>query len=176
MSWIKSPSPFIILTILGIWALIFAVYDIIFEKEWMIIILSFFAIIIILIFIVIALKYRKSPDAKITIEEFEKRLEGGLFHFKCPICRGVFAIKKSRSNNKKVVKMTCPDCGAIGFIPSYPAQIVEEIPEKKSMKANFKCSRCGEGITLWAEGTELYKNVNVYTCPFCGEKTPLIRF
>ncbi|GAH17075.1 unnamed protein product, partial [marine sediment metagenome] len=37
--------------------------------------------------------------------------------------------------------MTCPDCGAIGVISPNPAQIEEEIPEKKSIKANFKCDR-----------------------------------
>ena len=110
------------------------------------------------------------------IEEFEKRLEGGLYHFKCPTCKGIFAIKKSKGNNKKPTKMTCPDCGAIGVISSSPCQIEEVIPEKKSVKANFKCNICGEGITIWAEGTDLYKNVNVYSCPFCGEKKPLTRF
>ena len=37
---------------------------------------------------------------------------------------------------------------------------------------NFKCSNCGEGVIVWAEGTELYHDVNVYSCPYCGiEKT-----
>ncbi len=34
----------------------------------------------------------------------------------------------------------------------------EEIPEIKSIKANFICNICGEGITIWAEGTEMINN------------------
>jgi len=176
MNWFKGPGPFIILVIMAIFGFIFTFYDIIFEKEWMIIVLSFFGLILVLTIIFIILKYRKKPNTIVTIEEFEKRLEGGLYHFKCPTCKGIFAIKKSKGNNKKPTKMTCPDCGAIGVISSSPCQIEEVIPEKKSVKANFKCNICGEGITIWAEGTDLYKNVNVYSCPFCGEKKPLTRF
>ena len=64
--------------------------------------------------------------------------------------------------------MTCPDCGAIGVIPPNPIFVEEEIPEKKSLKVNFRCGVCGEGVTIWAEGTDLYKETQVYTCPFCG--------
>jgi predicted RNA-binding Zn-ribbon protein involved in translation (DUF1610 family) len=102
------------------------------------------------------------------VEEFEKTLEGGLYHFKCPTCNGFFAIKKSKGDNKKYVKMTCPDCGAIGVIPPKPASIEDFIPEKKSIKANFTCDICNETLTIWAEGADLYKKLQVYTCPYCG--------
>ena len=118
----------------------------------------------------IFLKSIETHESTDIISEFEKSLKGGLYHFKCPTCTGIFAIKKSRKNNKKYIKMTCPDCGAIGIIPPVPAQSEETIPEKKSLKANFKCNVCGEGITVWAEGTDLYKGVQVYSCPYCGEK------
>jgi len=111
-----------------------------------------------------------------TIEEFEKSFKGGLFHFKCPTCNGIFAVKKSKSNNKKPVKMCCPDCGAIGLIPSNPVCIKDVIPEKKSMKANFRFIECGEGITVWAEGKDLYENITVYCCPFYGVERKLNRF
>ena len=176
MNWIKSSGPFYILILLGFFGFIFAFYDVIFEKEWMIIILSFFAVLIVLAIIFIILRYKKKFKSTTTIEDFEKRLEGGLYHFKCPTCKGIFAIKKSKSNNKKPVKMSCPDCGETGVIPPYPAQIEEEIPEKKSEKANFRCNVCGEGITVWAEGTNLQNVVDVYSCPFCGNKNPLKRF
>ncbi len=107
------------------------------------------------------------------IEEFKKTLKGGLNHFKCPNCKGIFAIKRSKNNNKKPIKMTCPDCGILGIIPSNPLCIEEEIPEKKSLKTNFKCLICGEEITIWAEGTDLYNNTQVFSCPFCGTKKPL---
>ena len=35
-----------------------------------------------------------------SIEKFEQSLEGRLQHFKCPQCTGVFAVKKSKHNNK----------------------------------------------------------------------------
>lgn len=129
-----------------------------------------------ILFILFILLLKKEKITQNSIEEFEKTLKGGLYHFKCPSCNGIFAVKKSKKNNKKTVKMTCPDCGMIGFIPSHPEKIEEEIPEKKSLKANFKCISCGESITIWAEGTELHKKINVYTCPFCGIKKPLKRF
>jgi len=176
MSWIKSTGPFILLILLAFFALIFSFFDVIYEKDWMIIILSFFGIILAFTILTIFIKYKKDSVSNITVEEFEKRLKGGLYHFKCPACQGIFAIKKSKSNNKKTMKMTCPDCGTIGFISSAPIQIEAEIPEKKSIKANFRCNLCGEGITIWAEGTDLFKNVCIYSCPFCGEKTPLKRF
>ena len=46
------------------------------------------------------------------------------------------AIKKSKSNNKKTVKMTCPDCGVIGVISPNPAFIEEEIPEADIFYSN----------------------------------------
>jgi len=101
-------------------------------------------------------------------KEFEKSLTGQLYHFKCPNCEGFFAIKKSKSNNKKTIKLTCPDCGIIGVIPPDPFLIEEEIPKKKSIKVNFICNICGEGITIWAEGTEMINNTQVFSCPFCG--------
>ena len=175
MSWIKEKGPFIVLTILGFWLVVFTVWDIVFEKGWMIFIFASYAVLIILFVVLMLLRFRKKEFTLDTVEEFEKTLKGGLFHFKCPACSGIFAVKKSKSNNKKSVRMTCPDCGAIGVIPPYPASIEEEIPEKKSVKANFKCINCGEGITVWAEGTDLYKNVCVYSCPFCGEDDTMKR-
>ena len=175
MNWIKGPGPFIVLIILGLCALFFSIFDIIYDKGWMIIILPSYAPLVIITIVLIFLRLKKEEVSVGTIEEFEKTLKGGLYHFKCLTCNGIFAVKKSKSNNKKHVKMTCPDCGAIGVISPHPAQIEEEIPEKKSIKANFRCNICGEGITVWAEGTELHKNVYVYSCPFCGEKEPLKR-
>jgi predicted RNA-binding Zn-ribbon protein involved in translation (DUF1610 family) len=129
---------------------------------------------IVVVFLFLFLIFRKSrtkivPVEMDIVEEFEKTLEGGLYHFKCPTCNGYFAIKKSKGDNKQYVKMTCPDCGAIGVIPPNPATIEEVVPEKKSIKANFKCEVCNEALTVWAEGTDLYKKLQVYTCPYCGK-------
>lgn len=175
MSFMKNLL-FNLIAILGFWVFFFALYDIFTDQGWMVVILAINIVLLVLIFTLIIYSYSKKPRGSYSIEEFEKRLKGGLYHFKCSRCGGIFAIKKSKKNNKKPVKMTCPDCGVIGIIPSEPSCIVEEIPEKKSVKASFECKRCGEGVTIWAEGTDLYSGVSVFSCPFCGEKKPLKRF
>jgi predicted RNA-binding Zn-ribbon protein involved in translation (DUF1610 family) len=175
MKWIKSLGPFIIITIIGLCIFIFSIYDIIFDKDWIVRTFASYALLLIITIIVIFLRGKKQEEYIGTLEEFEKTLKGGLYHFKCQTCSGIFAIKKSKSNNKKYVKMTCPDCGVIGFIPPSPMQVEEEIPEKKSAKAKFKCNICGEGITVWAEGADLYKDISVYSCPFCGEDQTMKR-
>jgi len=173
MKWINVFSNLII--ILAFWVLFFSFYDIITGKEWFLAILLSYAILIILVITVLLYLYSKKPTIPISVEEFEKRLKGGLYHFKCPVCNGFFAVKKSKGNDNKQIKMTCPHCGAVGVIPPDPDVVEEEIPEKKSDKISFRCNNCGEGITVWAEGTDLCKKVSVYTCPFCGEKEPLKR-
>lgn len=175
MNWMKSSGPFVILLVIGLCMVVFSIFDIVYDKGWMYISLGVFLAVILLTVILVFIRLREMHVSISSIEEFEKTLKGGLYHYKCPTCNGIFAIKKSKKNNKKTVKMTCPDCGAIGVIPSYPAELEEVIPEKKSLKANFKCYLCGEGITVWAEGTELYRHIHVYSCPFCGEKEPLKR-
>ena len=176
MSWIKSKWPFFLLTFSALWAMIISIFDIIFDKGWINIILAVYAIILALVIFLIFIRSIKTQgETTDIISEFEKTVKGGLYHFKCPTCSGIFAIKKSKRNDKKYVKMTCPDCGVIGIIPPYPAQLEEEIPEKKSIKANFKCNTCGEGITVWAEGTELYQGVHVFSCPYCGEQETMKR-
>ena len=170
MKFLTKSNVFILLCVLAFWALVFAVYDIVFNKGWMIAILASFALIILLAFIFIFLVFKKDETTIDTIEEFEKSLKGGLFHFKCPSCEGIFAVKKSKSNDDKTIKMTCPDCGVVGIVPKNPKVVEEEIPEKKSIKANFRCNSCGEGVTIWAEGSDLYKNMHVYCCPYCGKE------
>jgi predicted RNA-binding Zn-ribbon protein involved in translation (DUF1610 family) len=173
MSYIKTNGPIIILGLLYIWVFIFTLFNIYFEKNWETYLLITYGIIILFTLFLIYKRLENTKKIYNNIEEFEKTLKGGLFHFKCPSCKGVFAIKKSKNNNKKTVKMTCPDCGIIGIIPPHPLCIEEEIPEKKSIKENFKCLICGEKITVWAEGTNLYEDIKVFSCPFCGIKKQL---
>jgi len=174
MSWFKSKGPFIILIILSIWVLFFSVWDILSDKGWFNVIVASFILILILTAVFLILRFMKTFDVVETFEEFEKTLHGGLFHFKCPVCYGFFAIKKSKENNDKYVKMNCPDCGALGIIPPHSDNALEEeIPEKKSVGKNFRCSFCLEGITIWAEGAELKENIVVYTCPFCGTENSM---
>src|SRR4030042_695746 len=132
MNWIRSKGPFIILIILGFWVMILSIFGIIFDKNWTSSILAAYGLIIILAFTLIFIRSTKPYIVPESVEEFEKSLKGGLFHFKCPSCNGYFAVKKSKRNNKKIVKMNCPDCGIIGVIPAYSTPVLEEqIPEKK---------------------------------------------
>jgi predicted RNA-binding Zn-ribbon protein involved in translation (DUF1610 family) len=176
MKWIKTSGPYILLVILGLWIFVFTIYDIVFDKGWQLILIAAYIVIIVLIILITLIRVMKKPKPLGTVEEFEKSLKGGLFHFKCLTCEGIFAVKKSKSNDETPVKMTCPDCGAVGIIPPHPKSCEEEIPEKKSLKANFKCATCGEGITVWAEGSELYHDTCVFSCPFCGKDEKLDRF
>lgn len=175
MTWIKGPWPFFLLVFFGFCVMVFSIWDVIFDKGLINVIVAFYVIILVLLIFVIFLRSLKTAATIDILEEFEKTLKGGLHHFKCPTCEGIFAVKKSRKNDQKHVKMTCPDCGAIGIIPPNPKNIEEEIPEKKSVKVNFKCNTCGKGITIWAEGTKLYQNTHVYSCPYCGEEETMKR-
>ena len=169
--WLKDSWLLILFIILGFLLLILSFYDIVFNLGLIFVSIPAFVVII---FLMMFLMLRRSktkilPVEMDAVEEFEKTLEGGLYHFKCPTCSGFFAIKKSRGDNKKYVKMTCPDCGTVGVIPPKPTLVEDFIPEKKSIKADFRCEVCNEGLTIWAEGTELYKKMHVYSCPYCGK-------
>jgi predicted RNA-binding Zn-ribbon protein involved in translation (DUF1610 family) len=166
MKWSEGPGALNLMILLGFWLLFFSVFGVIFNKDWVLPILALFGLLFILTILVI-LKSKK-PSVAETIQEFEKTLEGGLYHFKCPNCNGIFAIKKSKHNNKKYFKMTCPDCGDVAMVSPLATCVEEEIPEKKSVNVNFKCANCGEGVTIWAEGADLYQDVHVYSCPYCG--------
>ncbi len=175
MNRFREKGPFLILFFLGICALIIAIFDVIYAQGWLLITIVLFIAIIFIAFVLLLLKIQKKGITVDAFEDFEKKLRGGLFHFKCPTCNGIFAIKKSKSNNKKPLKLTCPDCGAFGIISPNPPIIEGKIPEKKSINADFLCKNCGEGITLWAEGKNLYKKIVVYSCPFCGKDELLKR-
>jgi predicted RNA-binding Zn-ribbon protein involved in translation (DUF1610 family) len=175
MKWTRESLFFTVILIIGLAVLILSIYDIMFDKGLMIAVIIAYAVLIAFTIVLIIPRLRKVENVIDTVEEFEKRLKGGLFHFKCPTCEGIFAIKKSKRNDEKPIKMTCPDCGAIGIVPANPVAIFEEIPEKKSLKANFKCLSCSEGITVWAEGAELFQNINVFSCPFCGQQQTMDR-
>ena len=162
---------FIVIILLSIIVLFSSLFDIVYGGEWLQIILSVYAVLIIFTIMLLFLtSTKKTTGSKDIVEEFEKTLEGKLYHFKCPNCQGIFAIKKSSRNNKKPFTLTCPDCGTVGKISSSPPVVVEEIPEQKSENIKFKCKNCGERVSIWAEGTDLVKGIQIYSCPYCGEK------
>ncbi|MCK5112201.1 MAG: hypothetical protein KAQ84_01545, partial [Thermoplasmatales archaeon] len=156
MTATQSKLPFVAIVLLACVVLFFSLWSIIYEDQWLQSILALYGILIILSVVLVSLSSKKkSTEFKHAIKEFEKTLEGKLYHFKCPSCSGIFAIKKSKRNNKKPFTLTCPDCGNVGTIPSTPKLVEEEIPEQKSVKTRFKCKNCGEFVSIWAEGTDL---------------------
>jgi len=162
---------FIFIIILSIIVLFSSIYDIFYDKEWLQIILAIYAVLLIFTILLLFLKQApKTTETQGVVEEFEKTLEGKLHHFKCPNCEGIFAMKKSKANNKNPFSLTCPDCGTVGRITSSPDMIIEEIPDQKSENIKFKCKSCGEWISLWAEGSKLIQNVQIYSCPYCGKQ------
>lgn len=169
----RSNLPFIGIIIFACMVLIFSLWDIIYHEKWLERIIALYGILIILCVLFLVSKEKKNLFAGTVVEDFEKSLSGKLQHFKCPSCGGLFAIKKSNLNNKKPFRLTCPDCGETGIVSSNSEKILEEIPEKKSMYKKFICEYCGEWMMVWAEGTDIIKDVQVYSCPYCGTKQDL---
>lgn len=166
----------LLLTTITFIVFLLSIWDIIFDKGWITTIIAAYTIILILTLSFIIFKKQNFSTNEYTIENFEKKLKGALYHYKCPECKGIFAIKKSKRNNKKPFRLTCPDCGTIGLITSSTTQYIKEnIPEKKSLGINFECINCGEGVTLWAEGSELYPKIKLYSCPFCGKENSMTK-
>jgi predicted RNA-binding Zn-ribbon protein involved in translation (DUF1610 family) len=171
----KWKWPFLFLIISSFMVFIFSLWDIIFKKQLLLIVVFLYLTLFAIVFILMILHSRISSDNEDNFEVFEKSLKGGLYHFKCPRCSGFFAVKESRYINKKSVVLTCPDCGSLGRIPSISPIIIQDIPRKKSGNVIFECLMCGENLKIWAEGTSIYPKLKIYSCPYCGNKKPLQR-
>ena len=170
MKPLHSKLPFLIMMLAGICLFITSIWDIYNDQTWLQTIVALYGIIVILTIVLLFIGVKQTPFTMNNIKEFEKSLEGKLHHFQCPNCNGLFAIKKSKRNNKQSFSLTCPDCGIVGTIPAHPQVIEATIPEKKSMKTKFQCITCGEWISLWAEGAELFHSIQIQSCPYCGNE------
>jgi len=166
----RRTIPFIAIIFFAFLVFLFSLWDILYHEQWLERIIALYSILILLTILFLISREKKKPIVQKPVENFEQSLEGKLQHFKCPSCGGIFAIKKSKQNNKQPFTLTCPDCGMTGSIPSKPSQIQEEIPEKKSVHKNFQCQNCGEWIMVWSEGADIIgdQNIHVYSCPYCG--------
>jgi DNA-directed RNA polymerase subunit RPC12/RpoP len=114
--------------------------------------------------------YRSSRKEMDPVVLFKKTLQGGLYHYKCPICNGIFALKESRKNDGCNLTLNCPGCGTLGRISSQSPKMVEKIPTEKSPRVSFICTICGERLNIWAEGKPLIDNITIFSCPYCGSK------
>jgi len=170
---LKWKIGFAITAITSILLLLFSVYDIFFLQErfryWL---LGSIGLVIISILLFLFMNYssRKQMDPVVL---FEKTLHGGLYHFQCSRCKGMFALKESRKNDIQELTLTCPDCGAVGRISSHPPTIVDRIPSEKSPRVSFICTKCGERLNVWAEGKPLSDHISIFSCPYCGTKKPM---
>lgn len=150
---------------------IVSLWSIFYEDQWIQGIIALYGILIIIVIVIVFYLFKNKPKSvDNAVQEFEKTLEGKLHHFKCPSCKGIFAIKKSKHENRKPFSLTCPDCGNVGIISHAPKFIEEEIPDEKSIKTKFTCIKCGEFVSIWAEGTDIYENVQIFNCPYCGNR------
>ena len=72
-----------------------------------------------------------------------------------------------------IMTETCPDCGCVGQVTRSSPVIEETIPQQKSVNKTFKCEHCHEWVTVWAEGTDMVNNIQIYSCPYCGTRQTL---
>ena len=117
--------------------------------------------------------YRSSRKQMDPVVLFEKTLQGGLYHYQCSRCNGIFALKESRKNDSRDLSLSCPNCGAVGRISSRSPKTIARIPTEKSPRVSFICTTCGERLNIWAEGTPLIDNISIFSCPYCGSKKPM---
>lgn len=170
---LKWKIGFTLTSIASILLFIVIIYDILSLQErfgyWLFASIGL-VIISIILFFYMCWSSRKQMDPVVL---FEKTLHGGLYHFKCSRCNGMFAMKESRKNDIRNVTLTCPDCGAVGRISSHPPKIIGHIPSEKSHRVSFVCTKCGERLNLWAEGKPLFDDISIFSCPYCGSDKPM---
>ena len=124
-------------------------------------------------FILFLLSSNRGTFKEDYIKIFTKTLYGGLYHFQCPFCKGIFAVKESMYHAKGKTIITCPGCGHLGKISPSSPKAIGLIPEKKSKNVLFKCLYCGESLRIWAEGTDIHQGLKVFSCPYCGREKRL---
>ena len=170
---LKYKIGFIITAIASIMLFIISVYDILSLQDrfkyWLFASITLAAISL-LIFLYMYQSSRKQMDP---VVQFKKTLQGGLYHYKCSCCNGIFALKESRKNDSCILTLSCPGCGALGRISSQSPKRIERIPTEKSPSVSFICTFCGERLNIWAEGTPLIDNISIFSCPYCGSKKPM---
>lgn len=171
MSPSKGKIPLIVLIILWSIMQFISLWALIYGKQWFerILILN----IILLLFLIVFVYSRIIKPSVYDNIVKEKKIKDDSLHFKCPKCKGFFAVKKSKSIYDGPLKLTCPACGTIGTIPISPKLIIAKIPDEKSINTDFKCSNCGEQISIFTEGTKLFNKVKLFSCPCCNTQQPL---
>lgn len=124
---------------------------------------------ILLSFLVVSLSLIPNKNT-LNLTKFQKALRGGLYHFCCCRCGGMFAVKRSRYNDRRSFFLLCPICGRKGrTIVGNAFFSVNSIPVEKSSPVRFACRSCGEYVSLWVEGSAPFEDSRLLSCPYCGE-------
>jgi hypothetical protein len=121
--------PFIVIIFVAFIVLLLSIWDIISNEQLLERIIALYGILIILTLLFLSSKETKKPVVIKNVDEFEKSYKGKLHHFKCSSCGGIFAIKKSKYDNKKSFIVTCPDCSTMGTISLKAPEIIEKFSE-----------------------------------------------
>ncbi len=170
---LKYKIGFVITAIASVLLFIISVYDILSLQErfryWLFASIAL-VVMSLLIFLNMNRSSRKQMDPVVL---FKKTLQGGLYHYQCSCCNGIFALKESRKNDSRDLTLNCPGCGAVGRISSQSPKMIERIPTEKSPRVSFICTICGERLNIWAEGKPLIDNISIFSCPYCGSKKPM---
>jgi transcription elongation factor Elf1 len=164
---------FLLFFVISVFTFFLSLWDILFDVDVTSLVFILYLLLFGSAFVVFLIRTLYGTEKEDAISRFTKTLQGGLFHFQCPMCRGIFAIKESMYHGKEKTVITCPDCGHLGTIHPYPAKVIGSIPEGKSRNVLFKCLYCGESLRIWAEGTDLHPHLEIYNCPFCGHMSSL---
>jgi DNA-directed RNA polymerase subunit RPC12/RpoP len=150
-----------------------AIWDFLNDQQFIIPILIIYLTLLFFSIVILYIQIKKRPRANKAVKLFEQSLKGSLHHFKCPNCDSIFAIKKSKINNKKPFILYCPTCNTQGLITPKPIVIKEKIPQEKSPRTKYQCAICGERITMWSEGSMLQPTPQILSCPYCESNKPL---
>jgi len=173
MPRIKGRIYLISLIILIIIVIFFTALDIIYEEQIIHLlnyiynrpllsrILVLYIILLVFIIVLFFSQMTKKSNAVSYYERLLKMLIGEkLQHFKCPKCKEYFTFKNLKINENRSFIITCPCCGEIGKIPQ----------KQKSPQIKFECKKCGEQVSIWSDLSKSTRRVQIYSCPYCGEK------
>lgn len=151
--------------------LVLSLIDIVFFSSsfFISVFVSYGFVVVLLSFLVVSLSLIPAKK-NMGLSQFQKALRGGLYHFCCCRCGGMFAVKRSRYNDRRSFFLSCPVCGRQGrTIVGNAFFSVDSIPVDKSAPFRFACKSCGEYVSLWVEGSVPSKQNELLSCPYCGE-------
>ena len=136
MTSFKSKIPMVAMIILICLVFFFTLWDVVYEKQLIElfnfilkrqllqkIVILYSILIIFAIVLIYSRMAKKSWAVLYRGRIFDESLEDKLRHFKCPNCNRIFTIKKTKGDENRSFKITCPSCRTIGLVPSKPKSV-----------------------------------------------------